>query len=278
MFERKCPQCNKTCSYTRKGNRDQAEKKKLICGSCAQKTRIGERNSFYGHKHTQETKDKAIAWNKQNEYKFKCKAFKDKMSKKTSGKNNPMYNRSCYEVWLSKYGEDEANRRSTELNQKRSKNATGSNNPMYGKPSPKGSGCGWSGWYKGWYFRSLRELSYMINVIEPNNHQWISAERSELSIPYVDTQGRARTYRADFLLDGLVLVEIKPQKLMTTHLNHLKMIAAERFCSERCLEYRLTDASLLDYETLLQLYKEGLVELLPKYQRRLEKRRGNRRR
>ena len=40
----------------------------------------------------------------------------------------------------------------------------GKNNPMYGKPSPQGSGNGWSGWYKGIYFRSLLYSSFMSSI------------------------------------------------------------------------------------------------------------------
>ncbi|MBR4316812.1 MAG: hypothetical protein IKP65_07630 [Alphaproteobacteria bacterium] len=43
-----------------------------------------------------------------------------------------------------------------ELKKKYSEKSKGKNNPMYGKPAPKGSGNGVSGWYKGWFFRSLR--------------------------------------------------------------------------------------------------------------------------
>ena len=43
---------------------------------------------------------------------------------------------------------------------------------MYGRFSPRGSGNGWSGWYKEWYFRSLLELSYMINETKFNMGYW----------------------------------------------------------------------------------------------------------
>ena len=45
----------------------------------------------------------------------------------------------------------------------------GPDNPQYGKPANYDSGAGWSGWYKNWYFRSIYELSFMINYIEKNN-------------------------------------------------------------------------------------------------------------
>ena len=42
---------------------------------------------------------------------------------------------------------------------------SGEQNPMFGKQTPTGAGNGWSGWYKDWYFRSLGELSYVVNVL-----------------------------------------------------------------------------------------------------------------
>ena len=55
---------------------------------------------------------------------------------------------------------------------------------MFGRPTPQGSGNGWKGWYKGWFFRSLKELSYVVNVLEPNGDIWESAEN--IKIPYVN--------------------------------------------------------------------------------------------
>ena len=82
---------------------------------------------------------------------------------------------------------------------------------MYGKPAPIGSGNGWSGWYKGWYFRSLLELSFMINVIERFNMPWISAENQTYKISYVDTNLKQRNYYADFIIDNKYIVECKPK-------------------------------------------------------------------
>ncbi len=50
----------------------------------------------------------------------------------------------------------------TVLKEKHRQNAIGEGNNMYGRPSPQGSGNGWSGWYKERYFRSLRELMFLI--------------------------------------------------------------------------------------------------------------------
>ena len=55
----------------------------------------------------------------------------------------------------------------------------GEKNAQYGKPAYGGSGNGWSGWYKEWYFRSIMELSFMINYIEKNNLKWKTAEHKQ---------------------------------------------------------------------------------------------------
>ncbi len=132
---------------------------------------------------------------------------------------------------------------------------------MYGKPPPKGAGRGWGGWYKGWYFRSLKELSYMLYVIEPNGYAWENAEQKRLSIPYVDHLGQARTYRADFLLDNSILIEVKPKPLMETAINKLKKAAAEIFCSNNGYEYRMVDVKTIEYAELEPLCESGAVRL-----------------
>jgi hypothetical protein len=63
------------------------------------------------------------------------------------------------------------------MKKKMSDSISGEKNFWFGKPSPVGSGNGWSGWYKGWYFRSLLELSFMIKVIERFKFSWKSADR-----------------------------------------------------------------------------------------------------
>jgi group I intron endonuclease len=56
-----------------------------------------------------------------------------KMSDIVSGDNNPMFGVSVYDVWVEKYGKDEANRRQTIANEKNSKSNSGINHRMYGK-------------------------------------------------------------------------------------------------------------------------------------------------
>jgi len=275
MHERFCPECGKELSYTTQKNRNQTEKKKRICRSCRRKEVVcrpeylkkvsdlyrerykGEHNPFYGRTHSKATIEK-IQKHRDKSY-SRTEEYQQKMSRVTSGTKNPMYGRNCYDIWVNKYGTEEAGRRLAALSAKRSKNAQGEKNPMYGKPPPHGAGHGLGGWYKGWYFRSLKELSYMIYVIEANDFTWENAEQKKLSIPYIDHLGHKRTYRADFLVNGRILIEVKPKKLMDTELNSRKRSAAEQFCKQTGYEYHMVDVKTIDATHLKSLAEQGLV-------------------
>jgi hypothetical protein len=284
-FTRNCPKCNKLLSYSSKKNRNQANRKRTFCGSCSStifqnepihKAKLakitslrmkGSGNSFYGKTHTEETKRKIALADKSY---AKTKQFRNRMSEVTKGGKNPMYGKTYYDKWVEKYGKEEADKRHVLKVEKNRIASTGSRNPMYGKPSPHGSGNGWSGWYKGWYFRSIKELSYMINVIEVNNFKWRTGESKDLQIRYIDYKGDARTYRADFFINDKILLEIKPLKLMNTPNNILKKEAAIIFCKHNNYEYRMVDIKLIDIDVMISMYKNKIVKFVKKYQERME--------
>jgi len=129
----------------------------------------------------------------------KAKKIKKQYSLNSTGKNNSNYGAKFShgfgeKYWLDKYKgktweEFYGKEKSNKLKQNMSIRTSGENNPMYGKPSPQGSGNGWSGWYKGWYFRSLKELSYMINIIERFHLKWENGEQKKYRIEYKDWKG-----------------------------------------------------------------------------------------
>lgn len=95
--------------------------------------RSGTANPFFGKHHSKRTKDKLKTVDRSY---TQTQEFKEKCIK--CGSSNGMHGKSIYDVWLSKYGKEEADRRHKELCKKRSQNAKGKgkNNPMYNKPSP----------------------------------------------------------------------------------------------------------------------------------------------
>ncbi len=166
--------------------------------------------------------------------------------------------RSFYETWTERYGKEGADRRREEHRALCSKNSSGVNNPMYGKPTPQGSGNGWKGWYKGHFFRSLRELTFMLEL-ETRQVQWQNGEKKEYRVRYVDHEGTERTYAPDFIVAKEAMYEIKPKRLWNSPLVTAKRLAAEVLCKQLGIEYRLVDPTL-DEGKLLEVHKSGEIK------------------
>lgn len=265
---RNCPACGRIVHHSNRQNCLKAERQKQICAKCEaarrQEAYRGEGNPFFGRKHTTAVKDKI----KQMDRSFtQTEVFRQRRRETSKhGPENPMYGTSVYELWVAKFGVEEADERLRESKKKWSASSSGEKNPMFGRPTPQGSGNGWKGWYKGWFFRSLRELSYMVNVIERNQHDWQTAETKQLSIPYVDPMGRSRTYRADFLLDNKLLVEVKPTKLKSSRTVRAKEDAAVEFCRERGWDYEVVDPPKLTDAEIKVLHDQGVLKFMDRYE------------
>lgn len=170
--------------------------------------------------------------------------------------------RSFYQAWIEKYGEEEAEKMLEVYKEKKREQSSGKNNPMYGKPTPQGAGNGWKGWYKGHYFRSLREVTFMIEL-DNKEIKWESAEK--IKIPYL-LNGVERTYRPDYLV-GNKVIEIKPIKLHKTPAIEAKAQAATLYCQKRGLEYKLIDINI-DAKAIQEALLLGLVRFDRDYESR----------
>jgi hypothetical protein len=89
---------------------------------CSNETKIKISNSLKGNKPhntgkqlSEEWKNSiSKTWHSDKRMKvMSSKEYKNKMSKSLSGEKNPMYKKSIYDVWLKKYGKEEANKRYT---------------------------------------------------------------------------------------------------------------------------------------------------------------------
>ncbi len=83
----------------------------------------GKNNPFYGKKHTDKSKKKMSERKKGKTWEelygeHKAKVLKILKSNRSSGKNNGMYNKSLFKLWMEKYGEEEANNRYIKWKQK----------------------------------------------------------------------------------------------------------------------------------------------------------------
>jgi hypothetical protein len=292
MFYRNCPSCNNVIEYKSKYTHEKGLKSNTECKKCYLKKIItperkkkmsenmkgdknpmfgktGEKNPFFGKNHTEETKKKM---NSNKDYSvYKTDEFRNKISKTTKGNKNPMYGKNFYQVWVENFGEKIADEKLVQFKLKVSTNSSGNRNPMYGKITPQGSGNGWSGWYNGWFFRSIKELTYMIKIIERFNLSWKTAESSEYSIKYMFNNS-SRTYHPDFVINNKYLVEIKPKRLWSSFLVNQKKIAAKLFCEKNGLIYKLVDITSIDEKLIIELHNSKKIKFTERYEKKFRER------
>ncbi len=262
---RSCPKCGNILTYTLPINCNKAEKNNKICRKCVTDDRKekykGVNNPFYGKHHTDDFKNKLSI-------ERKGKSFSPSTQFKKGQKS--LNKTPLFDIWVKKHGYDIAIEKYNSMIKKISYHSSGENNNMYGKPSPNGSGNGWSGWYNGWYFRSLHELSYMVNIIERFNLEWKSGENNAFKIEYINFDGNKRTYRPDFIINNKYLIEIKPKKLIKSKLVQLKITAAIEFAEKRNLIFKATNCRLLSYNEILSLYNENKIKFLKRYEEKFK--------
>lgn len=268
MFIRKCPNCQKEITYKTKSALNLSIKNNGVCKTCCAKNKLYKIHQeikdgirlplFQGKTHTQETIEKIKKHPNWKPWQKHDNSYGDKNC--FYGKNHTV---TLLKIWTEKFGIEEANKKLIQLKKKQSNNSSGSNNGMYGKPSPTGSGNGWSGWYKNWYFRSLMELSYMILTIERFNINWQDAEK--IKIPYINYKGITRNYFPDFLLNNKYLIEIKPHRLINSIDVLAKKEAAINYCKNNNLIYKIISPNILSIDIIKEKYNNKEIVFIKRY-------------
>lgn len=244
----------------------------------------GEDHAFYGKHHSEDSKKKIsetinnLGLKGENHPLYgthPSDETKKKLSDSKLGKNNNFYGKKHSAEAKEKNRQYHTNKYpSLETRKKMSESHkglfAGENNPMYGKPSAFGSGWGWSGWYKGWHFRSLGELSYVIDKLEANGLVWQSAEIGKYRIPYKTADGSNRTYCADFIV-GATLIEVKCKRMQKNLIVMLKKEAAIKFCKNLGLVYEIVDSVPMPFIQLKSLVDSGKVTLVDRWNNRFNK-------
>jgi len=178
------------------------------------------------------------------------KRFKDseqysrKMSESTRGKIVSWEGKT----WEERFGLEKAK----QLKDNASKRVSGKNNPLYGKVNKNSDGRGYNGWYKNFFFRSLLELSY---IIDCENKNLLLKCAENISIPYNN-----KTYHPDFILNKTI-IELKPERLKSKNLE--KFEAGKNFAIKNNLEYKILtekDVNYLSKKEFLFMIKTGLVK------------------
>ena len=259
-----CPICSSTIIHKNRKRRIEAEKLNNKCKECENILKIernkGENNSFYNKRHSNHSKNLISNGNKgrRNSIGTEFQIGNKQLDKKTN-----------YEYWVIKYGREIADSKLLDFSKKISDINSGSGNPMYGKPSPIGSGNGWSGWYKDWYFRSLLELSYMIFIIERFNLNWEKGESIKYRVSY-NFNKIARSYFPDFII-GRYMIECKPKSLWKTDVNKLKFENAEKYCNSIGMKFKVVECRKIKPDELITKYLSGDIKFIKKYEDRIKK-------
>jgi endogenous inhibitor of DNA gyrase (YacG/DUF329 family) len=266
-FNRNCPICNTKLFYSSEEGLQSAIKNNNLCKVCAKKeSNIGKSNPMQGRnfydvwleKYGKEEADK------------KQKQWQENICKrKNKGKDNPNYGgkysrfegaiKWCQENQKGKkfeeiYGEE----RAKEIKRKLSNASSGSNNPMYGKEAPNGSGNGWSGHYKGHYFRSMLELYYLIYLID-NDINFEKGEQKKFYVPY-KFDNINKTYRPDYyLIDNDEVIEIKPSALLNIKINKLKFEAARQKYGDKFKILTEKEIVKIELDYLYNLYIDKII-------------------
>lgn len=269
-----CENCNKDCNLSyidyKKNYKNYG---KHLCRGCRQKIQyekgIRDRNLIKNSVKPQKGVSMKERCNMTDEEYF---LFRKKLSEYVSGKNNPMYGDHNHTKGLIKHNDFRKGKTFEEIfgkekakiiKSKLSISNSGSNNPMFGKPSPIGSGNGWSGWYNNIYFRSLLELSFLIVNKNAKSAEYIK-------IPYKNYKNVIRIYHPDFIEKDF-FYEIKPKKLLNSKDNILKFQAAEKYCKNNQLIYKILtedDIKKISTEEIKELYLNKQIKFIERYEKR----------
>lgn len=176
--------------------------------------------------------------------------WREKMSNVTSGANNPMFGRHDHVHGLKKYALEKTGKSLEEIHgSEAAKNLrlrlsslqAGENNPAFGKIYDNG-GKSLKGYYKGRFFRSLLEYSFMKHL-ESQGIALEVVEYESFKIPYT-LSGSPRTYTIDFYVKSQNIVyEVKPSYALKSVTNQCKFEAAQRFFESRGIMFKIVTES-----------------------------------
>lgn len=276
----KCDFCEKEFERTLRNQKKICEKYKHdLCRGCIQREqiRLGIRGKQYINAGISSIKN----MKGKTHIEFYGAEKAEEMRKINSEKNSSINNKNYGGIWHGrKSGTDNKGKTYEEIHgvefankikKKISEKISGEKNGMYGKPSPNGSGNGWSGWYNGFFFKSLLELSFLIKYVDRFNMECKSAENKKYRIKYKNYEELERNYFPDYVINDKYLIEIKPKHLINSFINKRKKESAIIFCKENNLIYKMITPNRLEFDDIKSLVENNKIKLLDRYKLKYEK-------
>lgn len=131
-----------------------------------------------------------------------------------------------------------------------------------------GQGGGYTGKYKNLYFRSLIELTFIIEAGECG----LEIYNAENLFPI--TMDNGKVYKPDFYAPdffGPTIIEIKPSKRVDDQDVEYKASQAAKFCANNNIQYTIGFDRMLTNDRLREVYESGDLVLTNKMSKRLER-------
>ena len=188
----------------------------------------GKRNPFYGKKHTEKTKRKMV----KNHADFTGKKNPLVRWLNKNPTNRQEYSRRLRDVWANPELQESLSIRNRQ-NVVRAI-ADGNHNPY--------SKCE-HGWFESkkfkqkFYFQSSYERRFL--EFCETAHQIFSLQRPRFVIDYVADDGKDKVYNPDFIVNGMVMVEVKPESMLPYNNNRKKIAAGKQYCKEQGITFYL---------------------------------------
>jgi hypothetical protein len=190
-----------------------------------------------------------LAWQKRygDAWEERWNAWRAKMSEAAEREKNPMYGRHDHVHGLKRYAKEKVGKTLEEVQglelahkfrKSRFQHAQGENSPAYGKIYVNG-GKSVKGYYKGKFFRSLLEYSFMKHLESTGISLDVDVDYECFTIPFV-FDNRQRTYRPDFYVKSQNTVyEVKSSYLLkrVAPLQEAKWFAAHEFFRQRGIQF-----------------------------------------
>jgi len=228
------------CGKWMKGYEFTKERKKQY-----QKMNSGERNPFFGKTHTQKTRKKMSV----NHADFT--GDKNPLVKwlNKDPKNRRRYSQRLSESWKEKCKDPIQYEKLCKRNvQNVIKSMLNGNHHPY-------SNCE-TGWFvsnkfnlKLYYQSSYEKL--FLKFCESSN-KITALQKPNFVVSYIDSAGKDRNYFPDFVINQRVVIEIKPQSLLSVGNNKLKIDNGRKYCNDNGYKYMVvTEKELKNLDKIL---------------------------
>lgn len=266
--QRRCPWCDSVLTYLSVGTRKRADKKNCVCVVCRNEKNRGRVGYWSGKKRGPLPADARRKIGEANSKREWTKESRERLSVSAS----KWFASPEARLAAAERSRGVVHSESTKEKISATLRDFFARNPPGERSTSSGRVRGRAGWYRGkFHFRSLSELNYILSELEAPGVKWESAEQVKYRVFYTSTDGKRRSYYADFfLIADKVLVEIKSKWFQNDEKVKRKGRAARRHCGKVGWRYVIIGYPPLPRKELEELVDSGLVVLSAgaKYPRR----------